>query len=171
MERSEGEAADLAGRTGKRPGCVCCCLMALYFLRAGIGYALSGEEAVLQERFGLRTGVLILGVVWGLWHLPCDFFYYVTPEKGLIMTATQIITCVSLGIFFAWAYRKTGNLWVPVILHYMNNNLAPLIANTYSADLFQDQEITWGMLPGAVLMNGLIFGFFLLSKEFREKKE
>ena len=87
------------------------------------------------------------------------------------MTARQIITCVSLVIFFAWAYRKTGNLWVPVILHYMNNNLAPLIANTYSADLFQDQEITWGMLPGAVLMNGLIFGFFLLSKEFREKKE
>ena len=118
--------------------------MALYFLRASIGYALSGEEAVLQERFGLRTGVLILGVVWGLWHLPCDFFYYVTPDKGLIMTTSQ---------------------------HYMNNNLAPLIANTYSADLFQDQEITWGMLPGAVLMNGLIFGFFLLSKEFREKKE
>ena len=143
--------------------------MALYFLRAGIRYALSGEEAVLQERFGLRTGVLILGVVWGLWHLPCDFFYYVTPEKGLIMTATQIITCVSLGIFFAWAYRKTGNLWVPVILHYMNNNLAPVIANTYSADIFQNQEITWGMLPSSLVMNGLLFGFFLLSGVFREK--
>ena len=104
-------------------------------------------QPLLQKRFGLRKGVLILGVVWGLWHLPCDFFYYVTPDKGLIMTAAQIITCVTLGIFFAWAYMKTGNIWVPVILHYMNNNLAPVIANTYSADIFQNQEITWGMLP------------------------
>lgn len=126
-------------------------------------------QPLLQKRFGLRKGVLILGVVWGLWHLPCDFFYYVTPDKGLIMTAAQIITCVTLGIFFAWAYMKTGNIWVPVILHYMNNNLAPVISNTYSVDIFQNQEITWGMLPSSLVMNGLLFGFFLLSGVFREK--
>ncbi len=127
-------------------------------------------QPILQERFGLRKGVLILGVVWGLWHLPCDFFYYVTPDKGIIMTVSQIITCVTLGIFFAYAYGKTNNIWVPVILHFMNNNLAPVITGTYSADVLQNQDVTWGMIPSAVLINGILFGFFLLSGVFREEK-
>lgn len=86
------------------------------------------------------------------------------------MTTSQIITCVTLGIFFAFAYMKTENIWVPVILHYMNNNLAPVIANTYSADVLENQEVTWGMVPASLVMNGLLFGFFLLAKEFRGRK-
>ena len=128
-------------------------------------------QPLLQERFGLRKGVLLLGVVWALWHLPVDFFYYTSPDKGLIMTASQLITCVSLAIFFAYAYSKTNNIWVPVVMHFLNNNLAPVITNTYSADVLENQDVTWAMLPSALLLNGLLFGFFLLSKEFREKKE
>lgn len=127
-------------------------------------------QPILQERFGLRKGVLILGIVWGLWHLPVDFFYYVTPDKGLIMTTSQLITCTALGIFFAYAYLKTDNLWVPVILHFMNNNLAPVIANTYSADILENQDVTWAMLPSSLILNGIFFGLFLLTKEFREAR-
>lgn len=128
-------------------------------------------QPILQKRFGMRTGVLILGVAWGVWHIFLDFFYYTTPDMGLPMTVTQIITCVSLGIFFAWAYLKTDNIWVPVILHFLNNNLAPVVANNYSMDVLENQQVTWAMVPEALLLNGVLFGFFLLSKEFREKKE
>lgn len=128
-------------------------------------------QPLLQRRFGLRAGVLVLGVVWGIWHLPVDFFYYTTPDRGLIMLASQIITCVSLGIFFAWAYMKTGNIWVPVFLHFLNNNLALVVSNNYSADVLQNQEVTWGMLPESLLLNGVLFGLFLLAKEFRGSRE
>ncbi len=126
-------------------------------------------QPLLQKRFGLRTGVLILGVAWGLWHVFLDFFYYTTPDKGLIMTTNQIITCVTLGIFFAWAYMKTNNIWVPVILHYLNNNLALVVANHYSADVLENQQVTWAMIPAQLLLNGMLFGTFLLAKEFRKK--
>lgn len=128
-------------------------------------------QPLLQKRFGLRLGVLVLGVVWGLWHLPVDFFYYTSPDMGLIMLISQIITCVTLGIFFAYAYMKTNNIWVPVILHFLNNNLAPVIANTYSADVLENQEVTWGMIPVSILLNGVLFGLFLLAKEFRKNSE
>ena len=36
-------------------------------------------QPVLQKRFGLRAGVIILGVVWGLWHIPDDLFRYYLP--------------------------------------------------------------------------------------------
>ena len=127
-------------------------------------------QPILQKRFGMRRGVLILGVVWGLWHIFLDFFYYTTPDRGLAMTGGQMITCVFLGIFFAWAYMKTGNIWVPVILHFINNNIAPVMAGNYSMDGLENQQITWAMIPEALLINGIVFGFFLLSKEFRKKE-
>ena len=127
-------------------------------------------QPILQKRFGMRAGLLILGVVWGVWHIFLDFFYYTTPDMGLAMTLIQIITCITLGIFFAWAYLKTDNIWVPVILHFMNNNLAPVMANNYSMDVLENQQVTWVMVPQTLLLNGVVFGFFLLSKEFRAKE-
>ncbi|MCI8598106.1 MAG: CPBP family intramembrane metalloprotease [Lachnospiraceae bacterium] len=126
-------------------------------------------QPLLQKRFGMRGGVLILGVAWGVWHIFLDFFYYTTPNQGLIMLVSQTITCVTLGIFFAWAYLKTNNIWVPVILHFLNNNLSVVVANNYSVEeVLENQQITWGMIPAALLLNGVLFGLFLLSKEFRD---
>ncbi|MDD3403051.1 MAG: type II CAAX endopeptidase family protein [Hespellia sp.] len=127
-------------------------------------------QPMLQKRFGLRGGVIILGIVWGLWHLPVNFFYY-SPGTGLQSAAGQQITCITLGIFFAYAYMKTQNIWVPVILHYLNNNLVPVITADYSMDVLQNNEVTWGSLLPALLLNGIIFGVFLAAKEFRKKEE
>lgn len=128
-------------------------------------------QPLLQKRFGLRGGVLVLGVVWALWHLPIDFFYYTSPGDGLIMLAGQVVTCVSIGIFMAWAYMKTNNIWVPVIIHFLNNNLIPMITGTYSAEVIEGQSASWGEIPLAILINGLAFGFFLLAREFRGKQK
>ncbi len=115
-------------------------------------------QPILQKRFGPRRGVLLLGAAWGIWHIFLDFFYYATPDAGLSSNVLRIINCVTLGIFFAWAYSKTNNIWVPVILHYLNNNLSFVYANTSTTM----PHILW-----TPLLNSILFGLFLLSKEFR----
>ncbi len=153
-------------------------MLAAVFVNFFIVYiAFLGEEygwryylqPLLQKKFGLRKGVILLGIVWGLWHLPIDFFYY-TQDSGLAMAAAQQITCITLGIFFAYAYMKTQNIWVPVLLHFFNNNLVPVFAGNYSADVLENQHVEWSELPAALLINGLVFGIFLLAKPFREAK-
>ncbi|HCT90599.1 MAG TPA: CPBP family intramembrane metalloprotease domain-containing protein [Lachnospiraceae bacterium] len=152
-------------------------MLPLQFLLAYIAFF--GEEygwryylqPLLQRKFGLRRGVLLLGVLWGLWHLPLDIFFYVTPDKGLIMTVSQIITCVGLGIFFGYAYMKTENIWVPVIMHFLNNNLVLVISGEFSADVMENQSVAWSDIPLALLLNGVLFGVFILAKVYREKKE
>ena len=125
-------------------------------------------QPIMQKHFGMKKGILLAGIIWGLWHLPINFFYYANPSTGVISVCLQIITCIALGIFFAYAYMKTDNIWVPVVLHFLNNNLIPIITGTLSADVIQDQQVRWLDIPVSLLINGLFFGGFILTKYFKE---
>ena len=127
-------------------------------------------QPLLQKKIGLKGGVILLGCVWAVWHLPIDFFYYTTPDMGLAALASQFVTCISLGIFMAYTYMKTQNIWVPIIIHFLNNNMVVVFSGTYSADVLQNQQIHWGDIPVALVMNLLIFGWVIFLKSFKEKK-
>ena len=145
--------------------------MALYFLRAGIGYALSGEGAVFAGAFRTEDGRADPGRCVGTVAPALRFLLLCDTGEGIDHDGnTDYHLCESWHLLCLGVQEDRQSLGTGNSALYEQQSGA-LIANTYSADLFQDQEITWGMLPGAVLMNGLIFGFFLLSKEFREKKE
>jgi hypothetical protein len=45
---------------------------------------------------------------------------------------------------------------VPVCLHYLNNNLIPIISGTLSADVLENQNVSWRDLPVAVVLNGTL---------------
>lgn len=125
-------------------------------------------QPLFQKRFGLKGGVILLGCVWAVWHLPIDFFFYTTPDMGLAALVSQFITCITIGLFMAYAYMKTQNIWVPVIIHFLNNNMAVVFSGTYSADVLQNQQIHWGEIPVALVLNLLIFGWVIFLKPFKE---
>ena len=120
----------------------------------------------LQSLFGARRGVLAVGVLWGLWHLPLSLFFY-SPQTSLQSIAAQIVVCVTLGVFFAFAYEKCGkNIWIPVLLHYLNNNM--ILVWTGTADI-SNQVISWSDVGVSVIMYGVVFLPFLAAKCFRDK--
>lgn len=122
---------------------------------------------VLQQKFGKRKGVLLLGVMWGLWHLPLNLFFY-SPETSLQSIAAQLIVCVTLGIFFTYGYELCGrNIWVPVLLHYLNNNM--ILVWIGSADI-SNQIYTWADVGVSAILYGLMFLPFLASKVFKDRQ-
>lgn len=125
-------------------------------------------QPVMQKRFGLRKGVLLLGLVWAVWHLPVDFMYY-TVEDGPVMFLVQIITCVSLSIFLGYAYMRTQNIWVPVAMHYLNNNLAVILSGG-GADALQNQHVPVSDIP-VMLAGALVYAVFIFASVYREKTE
>ncbi|HJC25726.1 MAG TPA: CPBP family intramembrane metalloprotease [Candidatus Eisenbergiella merdavium] len=122
-------------------------------------------QPLLQKRYGKRLGLLILGVCWGLWHLPINVFYY-SPQTWLQSVLAQQTTCIGLGIFFGLVMMKTKNIWVPVLMHFFNNNLIAVMAG--SADVISGQVIAWGDLLLLLLLNGVLFASFILAKDFRK---
>lgn len=120
-------------------------------------------QPLLQKRFGLIRGTIILGVVWGLWHLPLDLFFY-SPGYALQSIAAHQITCITLGVFFAFAYMSTGNIWVPVALHFANNNLAVVVSGTAQISGY---AVGWLDVLVSLVINAVIFLPFLAAKVFR----
>lgn len=121
----------------------------------------------MQRRFGPRLGVVILGAAWGLWHLPLNLFYYST-ETSLQSLISQIIACVTLGVFFAWTMLKTNNIWIPVLLHYFNNNL--ILVYTASSDI-SNQVISWADVGITLVLYAVLYLPALASKVFERLPE
>lgn len=116
----------------------------------------------MQARFGNRLGVVLLGVVWGLWHLPLNLFYY-APETPLQSIAAQVGSCVCYGVVMAWGYCRTGNLWVPVIMHFLNNNLGIVFIPDLS---YQNQVYSWPDVMFSILFLVVLHLPFLADKVF-----
>lgn len=79
----------------------------------------------LQQRSGPLVGTLILGVLWGLWHLP-EFFtpgtsQYV-PGIGfighLISFVVFDILTIALAVIMTWVFNNTrGSIGLAILLH------------------------------------------------------
>jgi len=117
-------------------------------------------QPLLQKRFGKRAGVLLLGVLWGIWHIHLDLFYY--SSFDVLAIFAQQVTCIFLGIFFAYAYMRTNNIWVPTALHFLNNNLSFVLRSQETAE---SAALTWGDLLLWLGVNAVIFGGFLFTNE------
>ena len=121
---------------------------------------LQGE---LTERFGRRKGVILLGLLWGLWHLPLNLFYY-SPQTSLQSIIGQLAGCVGMGIFFGWVYLRTRNVWAVTAAHFLNNNLGLMLFGVSAAGV----TLGWGDTVLSVLLYMVVYLPFLLTKEYRK---
>jgi membrane protease YdiL (CAAX protease family) len=70
----------------------------------------------LQRRWGPVLASLVVGSLWGLWHLP-DFFYLQAVQSGISFPLFLAGT-ISTSIFFTWIFNGTGgSLLMVSILH------------------------------------------------------
>lgn len=119
----------------------------------------------MQAVYGKRIGVIILGAIWGIWHVPLCFTLY-SPETPIHCVFAHISSCIAFGIFFAYVYMKTENLWAPILLHLVNNCIALLFLS--STDLINNAPLyTTEDLIIKIISDFIIFGPFLLAGVFK----
>lgn len=69
---------------------------------------------------------LVLGVVWGLWHLPIDL-YAGFGSEGLGAVLMRVIYVLPLSVIFTWFYLHTdGSLLIALFLHTSLNIMGDL---------------------------------------------
>lgn len=119
-------------------------------------------QPALQERLGKRWGVIVLGLIWGIWHLPVNLFYY-SPETPLHSVLNQLIICVAYSVFFGYVYMRTKNIWTISIIHFLNNSLGVLLYGATGTDLV----FTWKALLFNLVFLFAIYLPFLGVKEYK----
>lgn len=86
----------------------------------------------LQARYNALTSTLILGVIWGLWHLPKFLSHWNTVSFAWFMLHTM-----AFAVTLTWLYNGTkGSLLMVTIMHASANTVGIFfpLANTVSSE-------------------------------------
>ena len=80
----------------------------------------------MLERWRPLTASLVLGLIWGLWHLPA-FFIAGLPQNGMALPIFFLNT-ISLSVADTWLFlRAKGNLLPPILVHLITNQYSRLL--------------------------------------------
>lgn len=77
---------------------------------------------VFTRLFGFRTGQLLLGLIWYLYHVPALLFtQYGTSPHVLFGNAMFLIAVVGLSFFLGWARQQSDSVWPSTFFHASHN--------------------------------------------------
>jgi membrane protease YdiL (CAAX protease family) len=100
----------------------------------------------LQALHGPLVGSLILGVLWGLWHLPLFF----TPwnELTTFNVVVYALATICLSIIYTWVFNNTkGSLLIAILLHWSFDVATVPVASLFPAPIVLDYGLLV-ILPG-----------------------
>ena len=73
------------------------------------------EKISYKSKNSTLIAIIVSSVIFGLGHI-----FGVLGEPMLVI-ATKVIWTIAMGIYFGAIYKKTNNLWIPIILHFIIN--------------------------------------------------
>lgn len=78
---------------------------------------------LLQRRYGPLLGTLIVGPLWGAWHLPLFLTEWGGPDVTWETPVEFIITAIAFSFVMTWVFNRTGeSLPLVLLLHAGVNN-------------------------------------------------
>ncbi|HLN62745.1 MAG TPA: type II CAAX endopeptidase family protein [Symbiobacteriaceae bacterium] len=109
------------------------------------GYALPK----LQERFSPLVSSLVLGVLWGLWHIP---LFLIPGRPQTAMPFIGFVLAALMGsVLMAWVQNNGGSSFLPVIFHASMNTMFALFGVlTHGAPLFWTSVAVWAVAAAGV---------------------
>ena len=110
-------------------------------------------------KLGRVRGILLVGVIWGLWHAPIIAMGYNYPGYPVLGVFLMTLYTIGLGFLLGYAVLKSGSVWLAAFLHGLNNQVAAfLLAMVYRPDdtVFSFGIGLYGLIVWAIVVAGLL---------------
>ena len=121
------------------------------------GYA----QEPLQEKIGVVPASLVIGGIWGLWHLPLWFMTGDLHSAYSFLAFVMMTTSISL--VYAYLYNFSGKkLLIVMFFHAMNNTAAPLLPFLHGVE--GKPETAYWIYALVNVLVGLVFAILLIKK-------
>ncbi|MDT0300668.1 CPBP family intramembrane glutamic endopeptidase [Streptomonospora wellingtoniae] len=106
--------------------------LVLQFLTTGIAEEPGWRDFALprmQPYFGPLLGTLVLGVIWGIWHLPLFLTEWGGfPDTTWVQPVEFVASCVAISVVMTWVFNRTGeSLPIAILLHASVNNFMSIV--------------------------------------------
>lgn len=119
------------------------------------GYA----QEKLIRKFGLNRGIILLGLIWGYWHLPIGLMGWNFPNHPILgaLLLTPVGTTF-IGIYVGWLYLRSRSIWMPTLTHAASN----LAYSVLAMEMIKRQNelvlqlswiACWGIIAGLCLIS------------------
>lgn len=139
------------------------------FIASGEEFAWRGFlQGQLIERFGIINGLLLLGFLWSMWHLPALLNGYNFPEYPILGSLIFFpVQLMSISIFYGWITIKCKSFIPAAIAHGALNSIQEAII--FNTTLQVPMIYLYCIKTAVTLLIGLIF-LFLLKRDFSNIK-
>jgi membrane protease YdiL (CAAX protease family) len=111
-------------------------------------------------KMGKVRGVLLVGVIWGLWHAPVILMGHNYPGYPLLGVVLMTLYTIAFAFVFGFAVLKSGSVWLAAFLHGLNNQvLAFLVLMVYKPDdaVFSFGIGLYGLVIWALVVAAILF--------------
>jgi membrane protease YdiL (CAAX protease family) len=121
----------------------------------------------LQQQRGPLVGTLILGFLWGVWHLPVYLPQDIQADGvvgGLLNFALFVLLTMALAFIFTWVFNNTkGSLLLVILLHGSIDGTSTYIQVLADRHLLSATAVAnilqLGFLPGCIVLALLLIVF------------
>jgi membrane protease YdiL (CAAX protease family) len=77
----------------------------------------------LERIFGIKYMWIIAGLLFGLWHIPTDFWgYQYLQQHSYLFSFGQLAMQTCGGLWACAVYKKTRSLYPLILFHWIGNN-------------------------------------------------
>jgi membrane protease YdiL (CAAX protease family) len=115
-------------------------------------------------KLGKVKGVLLVGLIWGMWHAPVILMGHNYPGHPVLGVVLMTLYTIALAFFFGLAVLKSGSVWLAAFLHGLNNQVISfLVLMVYRPD---DAAFSFGIgLYGRVVWAIVVAGILILGRK------
>jgi hypothetical protein len=122
---------------------------------------------------GHLAALLIVGVVWGLWHAPLILLGYNFGRPDITGLGLMVGGCIMVGILFGWLRLRTGSVWPAVFAHAgLNGSAGMLMILLIDAGASSpDPALTLVLGVSGWIVSAIVIAVLVATGQFRRQPE
>lgn len=113
------------------------------------------EKICYKKRNNTIIAIITSSVIFGLGHI------FGVLGQPILIVITKVVWTIAMGLYFGAIYKKTNNLWLPIILHFIINICA--LPYCFTTITTYPNVSLYIILPTYILLG--IYSLYIMKKE------
>jgi membrane protease YdiL (CAAX protease family) len=113
------------------------------------------EKLCYKKKKNTIVSIILSSVIFGLGHI------FGVLGQPILIIITKVVWTIAMGLYFGAIYKKTNNLWLPIIVHFIIDICA--LPYCFTTITTYSNISLYIILPTYILLG--IYSFYIMKRE------